>query len=79
MLCANKTASFGKTLFVRDSLSIKFILIPITWVVYNIIRNVVVFHFISDDMVMVIGLKKMIISIVFWDFRLFFVQKIINF
>ena len=42
MLCAEKTASFGKTLFGktlfgRDCLSIKFILIPITWVVYNII------------------------------------------
>ena len=41
MLYAEKTASFGKALFGqillgRDSLSIKFILIPITWVVYNI-------------------------------------------
>ena len=48
------------------------------WVVDDVIFYPVIFIFSANNMVVVIGLKKMVVSIVFWDIQIIFVNIIID-
>jgi len=49
------------------------------WVVDDVIFYSIIFIFIANYMVMIIGLKKMVVSIVFGDVQFVFVNIIIDF
>jgi len=56
----------------------KSIILPMQWVVDDVIFYPVIFIFSANNMVVVIGLKKMVVSIVFWDIQIIFVNIIID-
>ena len=55
------------------------ILIPIFGVFDDVIRNFYVFNIISDNVIVIIGLKKMIVFIVFGNIQMIIINVIVNF
>ena len=57
----------------------KFVVIPVSGVVYNVELNVLVFEVVSTYVVVVIGLEEVVISVVFWYCQMMLVDVVVNF
>ena len=58
---------------------IKIILHPFRRIINYVFFDALIFLFIPNDTVVIIGLKKMILSVVFWNIQTMFIDIIINF
>lgn len=55
------------------------ILPPIHWIVDNIIFYSLIFQLVTDDVIVVIGLKKMVVAVIFGNVQFLRIDIIVDF
>ena len=58
---------------------IEIVIHPFYWIVDDIFSDALIFLFIPNDAVVIIGLKKMIVAVVFLNIQTMFIDIFINF